>query len=74
MSGTASIRGGGSRAAADRFVLPVSGRHIALRHLTGVEDMMLVESAAATPVSRWIWRRASPAMNMASPSTGAGSR
>ena len=45
MTGTARIRGGASRATADSFMLPVSGRRIVLRHPTGVEDMMLVETA-----------------------------
>jgi hypothetical protein len=34
-----------TRAAANRLVLPVSGRAIALRPPTGVEDMLLVETA-----------------------------
>jgi hypothetical protein len=34
-----------TRAAANRLVLPISGRALALRHPTGVEDMLLVETA-----------------------------
>lgn len=39
------VRAGMIHPTAHRFALPVSGRAIALRHLTGVEDMLLVETA-----------------------------